>query len=185
MQPGTPFVNKLLLKRIRIHKYKLLHIYVNYSGAQTGIFKKTYATTMAVNACVLDECCCMHRMMTSSNGNVFRALTLCTWICEFPSKRPVTRSFEVLFDLRVNKRLSKQSRDWWFETPSRSSWRHCYGHSNYQFLLSNLEQRSTVVRHRWNVLTDLSICICHLADILCIGSTSLLLPATSKSNKFI
>ena len=25
----------------------------------------------------------------------------------------------------LNKRLSKQSRGWWFETPSRSSWRHC------------------------------------------------------------
>ena len=29
------------------------------------------------------------------------------------------------FDLRLNKRLSKQSLDWWFETPSRSLWRHC------------------------------------------------------------
>ena len=31
-------------------------------------------------------------------------------------KRPLTRSFDVFFDLR-----------WWFETPSRSSWRHCNG----------------------------------------------------------
>ena len=42
----------------------------------------------------------------------------------FPSKRPVTRSFDVFFDLRLNKRLSKQSRHRWFETPSRSLWRH-------------------------------------------------------------
>ena len=28
----------------------------------------------------------------------------------FPSQRPVTRSFDVYFDLRLNKRLSKQSR---------------------------------------------------------------------------
>ena len=27
---------------------------------------------------------------------------------EFPTQRPVTRSFDVLFDLRLNKRLSKQ-----------------------------------------------------------------------------
>ena len=40
---------------------------------------------------------------------------------EFPSQRQVTRSF----DLHLNKRLSKQSRRWWFETPSRSLWRHC------------------------------------------------------------
>ena len=28
---------------------------------------------------------------------------------EFPTQRPVTRSFDVYFDLRPNKRLSKQS----------------------------------------------------------------------------
>ena len=28
---------------------------------------------------------------------------------EFPTQRPVTRSFDVNFDLRPNKRLSKQS----------------------------------------------------------------------------
>ena len=52
--------------------------------------------------------------MTSSNGNIFRVTgPLCT--------RPVTQSF----DLRLNKRLSKQSWGWWFETPSRPLWRHC------------------------------------------------------------
>ena len=30
-------------------------------------------------------------------------------IGEIPSQRPVTRSFDVFFDLRMNKRLSKQS----------------------------------------------------------------------------
>ena len=29
---------------------------------------------------------------------------------EFPAQRPVTRSFDVFFDLRLNKRLSKQWR---------------------------------------------------------------------------
>ena len=32
-------------------------------------------------------------------------------------------------DLRLNKRLSKQSRHRWFETPLRSLWRHCNSHS--------------------------------------------------------
>ena len=45
---------------------------------------------------------------------------------EFPTQRPVTRSFDVFFDLRLNKRLSKQYRGWWFETSSRPFWRHCY-----------------------------------------------------------
>ena len=43
----------------------------------------------------------------------------------FPPQRPVTRTFGVCFDLRLNKQLSKQSWGWWFETPSRSLWRHC------------------------------------------------------------
>ena len=46
---------------------------------------------------------------------------------EFPAQRPVTRSFDVFFDLRLNKRLSKQPWGWWFETPSWSLWRHCNG----------------------------------------------------------
>ena len=52
-------------------------------------------------------------MMTSSNGNIFRVTgPLCgefTGPGEFPTQRPVTRSFDVYFDLRLNKRLSKQS----------------------------------------------------------------------------
>ena len=44
---------------------------------------------------------------------------------EFPSQRPVTWSFNILFDLGPNISLSKQLWGWWFETPSRSLWRHC------------------------------------------------------------
>ena len=32
---------------------------------------------------------------------------------EFPAQRPVTRSFDVFFDLRLNKRWSEQSWGWW------------------------------------------------------------------------
>ena len=35
----------------------------------------------------------------------------------FPSQRPVTRSFDVFFDLRLNKWLSIKVRRRWFETP--------------------------------------------------------------------
>ena len=44
---------------------------------------------------------------------------------EFPSQRPVTRSFDVFFGLRLNKRLSKHSRRRWFETLLCPLWRHC------------------------------------------------------------
>ena len=43
---------------------------------------------------------------------------------EFPTQRPVTRCFDVYFDLRLNKRLSKQSWGWWFERLPRPLWRH-------------------------------------------------------------
>ena len=45
--------------------------------------------------------------------------------CWIPSQRPVTRSFAVFFNLRLNKRLNKQSRRWWFGMPLHSLWRHC------------------------------------------------------------
>ena len=67
-------------------------------------------------------------MMTSSNENIFRVTGhLCgefTGPGEFPTQRPVTRSFDVYFDLCPNKRLSKQWWGWWFETLSCSLWRH-------------------------------------------------------------
>ena len=43
---------------------------------------------------------------------------------EFPSQMPVTWCFDVFFDLRLNKRLSKQPRCRWFETPLCWLWRH-------------------------------------------------------------
>ena len=42
---------------------------------------------------------------------------------DFPAQRPVTRSFDVFFDLCLNKRLGKQSWGWWFETLSHPLWR--------------------------------------------------------------
>ena len=43
---------------------------------------------------------------------------------EFPPQRPVTGSFDVFFDLRLNKLLSKQSWSWWCKTLPRPLWRH-------------------------------------------------------------
>ena len=40
-------------------------------------------------------------------------------------RSPLTWSLDVLFGLRLNTRLSKQSRHRWFKTSSRSLWRHC------------------------------------------------------------
>ena len=73
-------------------------------------------------------CFLIQFMMTSLNWNIFRVSGhLCReftghgWI---PAQRPSTRMFDVFFDLRWNKWLSKQSWGWWFETLSRPLWRH-------------------------------------------------------------
>ena len=42
---------------------------------------------------------------------------------EFPAQRPVTRSFDDFFDLRLDGRLSKHSWGWWLGTPSFPLWR--------------------------------------------------------------
>ena len=67
--------------------------------------------------------------MTSSNGNILRVtghlrgeFTGPRWI---PQIKASDAEFDVFFDLRLNKRLSKKPWGWWFETPSRPLWRHC------------------------------------------------------------
>ena len=56
---------------------------------------------------------------------------------EFPSRSPMTRRIDVFFDLHPKKRLSKQSRRWWIETPSCSLWRHCNGGVNEPLQLAS------------------------------------------------
>ena len=92
-----------------------------------------HRTTHELRACYLDMLDMSIRsnyILTSSNGNIFR----------FTAQKPVTRSFDV-FDLRLNKRLSKQWWSWWFETPSRPLWRHCYVYSSLRWI-SNFEIQS-------------------------------------------
>ena len=60
---------------------------------------------------------------------------------EFPTQRPVMRTFDVSFDLCLNKWLWKQSWGWWFETPLCSLWHHRNG---YIILTRNLRNRLTV-----------------------------------------
>ena len=77
---------------------------------------------------------------------------------EFPAQRSVTRSFDVFFDLRLNKQLSKQSWGWWFETQSRSLWSQCNAQRRHQ---ANMQ--TTAV---WTPLRALQMLIrnCELSD---------------------
>ena len=85
-----------------------------------------------------------HQMETFS-----ALLSLCAWNSpvtrEFPSQRPVTRSFDVFLICALNKQLSKQSWGWWFETPSRSLWSHCNGLEEYiQFIIYDWRSATSV-----------------------------------------
>ena len=83
-----------------------------------AILVVSYKTTF----CVIDMI--QWSMMTSSNENIFRVTGLLCWDSpttgEFPAQRPVTRSYDVFFDLRLNQQLSKQWSRRWFKTPPRS-----------------------------------------------------------------
>ena len=87
-------------------------------------------------------------MITSSNDNIFRVNG---HLCgnspvsgEFPAQRPVTRSFDIFFDQRLNKRLNKQSWGWWFETLSCPFWRHCNATSELLLLPAKFQHTPPV-----------------------------------------
>ena len=64
------------------------------------------------------------------NWPFVRGIHRSRWIPHTKTQRPVTRSFYVFFDLRLNKRLSKKPRGWWLETLSCSLWRQ--GNDEFQ-----------------------------------------------------
>ena len=95
--------------------------------------------------------------MTLSNRNISALLAICVGNSpvpgEFPAQRPVTRSFDVFFHLPPNKRLSKQSWGWWFETPSGPLWRH----SNEAMSCCSISLPSScrIAHMRWSKVKDL------------------------------
>ena len=91
------------------------------------------------------------------NGNISASLDICAGNSpvpgEFPAQRPVTRSFDVFFDLRLNKWLSKQSWGWWLETLSRPLWRHC----NVQDIGDNNDRQGDMPYHNCALITTISV----------------------------
>ena len=116
--------------------------YTRHPGSMVKTSHDIAASMLNVNE-VIDN------MMTSSNGNIFRELDLCEGNPQVTSgfllQCSVTRSFDAFFDLRLNKRLSKQSRRRWFETTSHLLWRHY----NDTFAYG--------ISHQWSV--DILICL--------------------------
>ena len=126
--------------------------------------------------------------MTSSNGNIFRV----TGHLLNSPHRGEWREVLIFFYMCPNKRLSKLSWNWWFETPSRSLWRHCnvclhqyawyhdstsknlveeniLGWSSIAFLLLNHYAIKLVVGHFNRIQhthsMQLTIAVCNLKEI--------------------
>ena len=110
----------LLVNKNSIRKRTLYQIIISIPFSRKN---QNYIFFVNIQNLVNEAC-----MMTSSNGNIFRVTGHLygkfTGPGEFPAQRPVTQSFDVCFDLRLNKRLSKQSLGWWFETLLCQLWRH-------------------------------------------------------------
>ena len=114
-----------------------VHLYKLSSGwVIETLWCLCYVTIMlhfaAMSAGVLDPPCITSPWWRHQMELFSALLAICAgnspFYGEFPAQRPVTRSFDVFFDMHPNKQLSKQTWGWWFETPSWS-WRHlCWIH---------------------------------------------------------
>ena len=117
-------MENLSIELLRIHLSALTVFLIHHWHCHTS--QKLWHDTDTIFKCIFLRAWWCHPM------EIFSALlAICEGnspvIGEFPTQRTVTRSFDVLFDLRLNKQLSKQWWGWWFEMPSCSSWRHCNG----------------------------------------------------------
>ena len=85
----------------------------HYNGTRQNMAKSPYILLLTGE--------CRDYTMTPWHENAF--FSICQW------------RGALMFSLicALNKRLSKQSWDWWFDTPSRSVWRHCNGKLSQQF----------------------------------------------------
>ena len=104
---------------------------------------------------------------------------------EFPAQRPMTWSFDVFFDLRLNKRLSKQTWGWWLETLSCPFWRHrnatgefthkrsvirrAFLHEDVIMKLSCITQPTNKISYFWLhlILSKFVLCISWPFNIIC------------------
>ena len=96
--------------------------YLDVTASWYSLPRKTKIPFHMVHTMAADDGLQFHDIVTKWSFSAL--LALCAGNSpvtgEFPAQRPATWSFDVFFDLHLNKRLSKQSWGWGFETPSRS-----------------------------------------------------------------
>ena len=100
-------------------RHVLLHSSPSFMSSRVSIVSIVVGELLCYNSCDMQWPWWRNQMET-----FFALLALCAGnspvASEFPSQRPVRWSFDVFFDLHLNKRFSEQSWIWWFETPSSS-----------------------------------------------------------------
>ena len=91
--------------------------------------------------------------MVAPNGNIFRVtgpgVGNSTVTGEFPWQRRLTQGFDVFFYRCLKKRLGKQPRRRWFETPSRWLRRHVYAHTFPQRAINTAIHGSETYNTLW------------------------------------
>ena len=120
------FIHTYIL--ISLHMYKHLNLSVSsmFEYLEVIILRYIFLIRRYCSNCEISRPWWRHEIETFS-----ALLAICAANSpvpgEFPTQRPVTRNFYVLFDLRPNKLLTKQSWGWSFETPSHPLCRHRNG----------------------------------------------------------
>ena len=113
-----------------------------------------YQQTLQLSVVLFFSAWWRHQMETFS-----ALLTICVGNSlvtgEFPAQRPVTRSFDAIFDLRLNEWLSKRSWGWWFEMSSRPLWRN-----------SNV-----LIKVQWQVTYPITNKVCDLGKLMLVHVT--------------
>ena len=110
------FTGMISLPRIDFYKFK-------YSRYGHYWFSGEYQSRIS-------EGCLRHITDTNHDPPSWRH-HMKTFPCFWPSQRPLAWRFDAFFNLRLNRRLSKQSRYRGSKTTSRLLWRHCNVHSHW------------------------------------------------------
>ena len=108
-----------------------------------------YAMRCRTKAWIIVPCCTFKLSLTTRWRHQMETFSALPAICagnlpvsgEFPAQRPVTRSFDIFFDLHLDGRLGKQSWGLWLETPSCPLWRQTNEWKIYYWIIFKKKHR--------------------------------------------
>ena len=115
----------ILVMNAAFRIFNLIEAYQCFNKATNFSLRGVWKTSRVCHQCITHDVCWVSHDDVIEWKHFTPNWPFVRGIHRFPTQRPVTRSFDIFFDLRLNKRLSKQPWGWWFETPSWSLWRQC------------------------------------------------------------